>query len=85
MTNFKLLALLSLGFTMAIAFYRGYKDYENAQETNHLLLANVETLAQDGEFPCYINDTKFSSTSEFKTGANENGLFVSWKRTCSLL
>lgn len=91
MTNLKLLALSALGFTMALAFYRGYKDYENAQETDHLLLANIETLAQDGEstgdgeFPCYINDTKFSSSAEFKTGANENGLSVLWKRTCNLL
>lgn len=38
MTNFKLLALLSLGFTMASAFYRGYKDYENAQETDRSCL-----------------------------------------------
>lgn len=88
MTNLKLLVLSALGFTMmAFAFYRGYKDYENAQETDHLLLANVEALAQDGEsnsgeFSCYINDTKFSSNTEFKTEVNENGISVSWKRTC---
>lgn len=67
MTNLKLLALSALGFTMALAFYRGYKDYENAQETDHLLLANIEALAQDEEIPCYINDTNLVAVQSSKS------------------
>jgi hypothetical protein len=88
MTKAKLFALSAFAFTMAFAFYRGYQDYENAQEPDHLLLANIEALAQDGEgttsgeYSRYINDTKFSSNTEFKTEVNENGVSISWKRTC---
>ena len=42
MTKAKLFALSAFAFTMAFAFYRGYQDYENAQETDYLLLANIE-------------------------------------------
>ena len=71
--------------------YRTYDAYATLKQESNLLLENLVALAEGdeagghntGEFPRYINKTKFTSNTEFRTEIGENGITVEWERKCT--